>query len=94
MSRYFYGIDYAPADLRMALVEASEHKIGSPVDYVLLFCFHYDAAQGKYSLVILNVLKIAGLITVLVLGGLIYLLMRNDKKQQTRTEWKEVRHVG
>jgi protein SCO1/2 len=94
MSRYFYGIDYAPADLRMALVEASQHKIGSPVDYVLLFCFHYDAAQGKYSLVILNVLKIAGAITVLLLGGLVYLLMRNDKKQQTRTNWKEVRHAG
>ena len=94
LSRYFYGIDYAPADLRMALVEASQHKIGSPVDYVLLFCFHYDAAQGKYSLVILNVLKIAGAITVLVLGGLIYLLMRNDKKQRTRANWKEVRHVG
>ncbi len=94
MSRYFYGINYAPADLRMALVEASEHRISSPVDYVLLFCFHYDALQGKYSLVILNVLKIAGVITLLVLGGLIYLLMRYEKKPKERTTWKEARRVG
>ncbi len=93
MSRYFYGIDYAPADLRMALVEASQHKIGSPVDYVLLFCFHYDPSQGKYTLVIVNVLKIAAAITLLVLGTLIYLLMRNDKKRQARTAWEEVGHA-
>ncbi len=82
MSRYIYGIDYAPADLRMALVEAAQHKIGTPVDYVLLFCFHYDASQGKYTLAIYNVLKIAAAITLLVLGGLIYLLMRDDKNRQ------------
>jgi len=93
MSRYFYGIDYAPADLRMALVEASQHKIGSPVDYVLLFCFHYDPAQGKYTLVIINVLKIAAGLTVLLLAGLIYLLMRKDTKQKARLQWKEVQHV-
>lgn len=89
MSRYFYGIDYAPADLRMALVDASQHKIGSPVDYVLLFCFHYDAVQGKYTLAIVNILKIAAALTVFGLAGLVYLLMRNDKKQKTRTSWRE-----
>ncbi len=94
MSRYFYGIAYAPADLRMALVEASQHKIGSPVDYVLLFCFHYDAAQGRYSLIIINVLKIAGVITLLCLGGLIYALRRGEKKQKARAAWKEAPHVG
>jgi protein SCO1/2 len=94
MSRYFYGIDYAPADLRMALVEASAHKIGNPVDYVLLFCFHYDPYQAKYTLVIINVLKIAAGITVLCLAGLIYLLMRNDKKQKTPTGWREAHHAG
>lgn len=93
MSRYFYGIDYAPADLRMALVEASQHKIGSPVDYVLLYCFHYDPVQGKYSLVILNVLKIGAGLTVFVLAGLVYLLMRNDKKKKTKIQWEEVQHV-
>ncbi|MDQ2843040.1 MAG: SCO family protein [Acidobacteriota bacterium] len=94
VSRYFYGIDYAPADVRMALVDASHHKIGSPVDYVLLFCFHYDATQGKYTLAIVNVLKIAGALTLLVLAGLLYFLMRDDKNKKTRRAWKDAHHVG
>jgi protein SCO1 len=94
LSRYFYGIQYSPADLRMALVDASQHKIGSPVDYVLLFCFHYDAAQGKYTLAIVNVLKVAGCLTVLLLAGLIFVLMRHDRKQTPRVAWKERQHVG
>jgi protein SCO1 len=94
LSRYFYGIDYAPADLRMALVDASQHKIGSPVDYVLLFCFHYDPTQGKYTLAIVNLLKIAGGLTVLLLVIGIYFLMRDDKKKKTRATWKEAPHAG
>ncbi len=94
MSKYFYGIDYSPADVRMALVEASQHKIGSAVDYVLLFCFHYDATQGRYTLAIENVLKIAAGITVFMLAGLLYLLMRNDKKKGARGKWNEVRNAG
>jgi protein SCO1/2 len=93
LSRYFYGINYAPADLRMALVEASQHKIGSPVDYILLFCFHYDPVQGKYSLAILKLLKVAGAVTLLGLIFGIYYLMRDDKKK-TRTAWEEAHHVG
>jgi protein SCO1 len=83
LSRYFYGIQYAPQDLRMALVDASQHRIGSPVDYVLLFCLHYDATQGKYTLAIFNLLKAAGTLTLLALFGLLYTLRR-----------KEVRHVS
>jgi protein SCO1/2 len=95
LSRYFYGIQYAPADLRMALVEAAQHRIGSPVDYVLLFCFHYDATQGKYTLAIVNLLKVAGCLTVLFLAGLLYVLMRKDSSQTAaRQPWKEGRHVG
>jgi protein SCO1/2 len=93
LSRYFYGIDYAPADLRMALVDASQHKIGSPVDYVLLFCFHYNAAQGKYTLAIFNLLKLAGSLTVVVLAALIFLLMRNDKRKKTSVSWKAPKHA-
>src|SRR3954454_17174901 len=94
MSRYFYGVDYAPGDLRMALVEASKHKISSPVNYILLFCFHYDATQGKYTLAIVNILKLAGGITVLLLAGLIYLLMRKDSNHKVKANWKEIEHVG
>jgi len=94
MSKYFYGIDYAPADVRMALVDASQHKIGSAVDYVLLFCFHYDPTQGRYTLAIVNILKIAAGFTVMMLAGLLYLLMRNGKDKTTRKAWKQVRHAG
>jgi len=94
LSRYFYGVRYAPADLRMALVEASQEKIGSPVDAFLLFCFHYDATQGKYTLAIFNILKLAAGITVLGLAGLIYLLLRREKREIRPANWREVRHVG
>lgn len=96
MSRYFYGIDYSPADLRMALFEASKHKISNPVNYVLLFCFHYDPTQGKYTLAIVNILKAAAALTVTLLAGLIYLLMRKDKTktQSLGHRWKEAKHVG
>jgi protein SCO1 len=94
LSRYIYGIAYASQDIRMALVEAAQHKIGSPADYILLFCFHWDEQQGKYTLAITNILKLAAGLTVLLLGGLIFILMRNEKKQQSQTNWKKVPHVG
>jgi protein SCO1 len=78
ISRYLYGIQYATRDLRLGLVEASEGKIGTPVDQILLFCYHYDAATGKYSLLISRVLKAAGIFTVLVIGIGIFLLARSQ----------------
>ncbi len=91
LSRYFYGIQYAPQDLRMALVEASQHKIGSPVDYITLFCFHYDATQGKYTLAITNLLKLAAGITIAALLGLLFFLTRGGKRSPGgRAAWKEV----
>ena len=79
----------------MALVDASEHRIGNPVDYITLFCFHYDATQGKYTLAIVNILKLAGGATLLGLVGLIYFLMRNDKKKRPPVPgWREARHVS
>jgi protein SCO1 len=94
LSRYFYGIAYAPQDVRLALVEASKHKIGSPADYITLFCFHYDPATGKYTLAIVNLLKVAGCLTVVLLAGLIFMLIRNDKRRNAESRWKEVPHVG
>jgi protein SCO1 len=78
LSRYFYGITYASRDLRLGLVDASEGKIGSPVDAVLLFCYHYDPATGKYGVVISHVVQIAGGLTILAVGGLILLLSRRE----------------
>ena len=81
ISRYLYGIQYASRDLRLGLVEASEGKIGTPVDQILLFCYHYDAATGKYSLLISRVLKAAGVFTILAIGIGIFLLARSEHYQ-------------
>jgi protein SCO1/2 len=80
LARYFYGIQYPSGNLRLGLVEASEGKIGSPVDQVLLYCSQYDPATGKYSVIVSHVLKLAALATVLSLGGLV-LAMSLGKKQ-------------
>ena len=78
ISRYFYGIAYAARDMRLGLVEASEGKIGSPMDQVLLFCYHYDPETGKYGLLISRVIKAGALLTVLAIGILILVLSRNE----------------
>jgi len=80
ISRYFYGIDYPSSDLRLSLVEASNNKIGSPVDQILLFCYHYDPTTGKYGLVIANVLRAAAAVTALVLGTIMFLLFRRERQ--------------
>lgn len=83
LARYFYGIDYAPRDLRLGLIEASENRIGSPVDQLLLYCYHYDPASGKYGVVLLNVLKLSALVFLLALGGL-FLVLRWWKPKAAR----------
>ena len=78
LARYFYGIEYAPKDLRLSIVEASANKIGSPVDQLLLYCFHYDPASGKYGLVILNVVRLGGVITIVGIFALLMILRRRN----------------
>ena len=74
LSRYFYGIDYAPRDLRLGLIESSANKIGSPVDQLLLYCYHYDPATGKYGATVMMVMRIAGIITILGIVAMFFLL--------------------
>ena len=81
ISRYFYGIEYPARDLRLGLVEASDHQIGSFVDQALLFCFHYDPLEGKYNLAIMNGLRVGGLATVLILGGFVFGAVRRDRRK-------------
>lgn len=69
ISRYFYGINYAPKDLRLALIEAGEEKSGSFSDAVLLFCFHYDPSSGRYTLAVLNLLRVGAGMTLMAIGG-------------------------
>jgi protein SCO1/2 len=78
ISRYFYGITYPERDLRLGLVDASEGKIGSPVDAVLLFCYHYDPHTGKYGLLISRVIQLAGGLTVLFGGIALVILFRGE----------------
>jgi protein SCO1 len=77
-SRYFFGIDYPAHDVKLGLVEASNRRIGSVIDQVELYCFHYDPANGKYGLVIMNVLRLGGLLTLGLLGGFMVVMFRRD----------------
>ncbi len=76
LSHYFYGIDYDPRSLRLALVESSSSKIGSAVDQLVLYCYHYDPTTGKYGPVIMNIMRVAGVLTVIAVVGLILVLRR------------------
>lgn len=78
LARYFYGIEYAPKDLRLSIVEASANKIGSPVDQLLLYCYHYDPASGKYGLAIMRLVRVGGVITVVGICLLLVFLKRRN----------------
>ncbi|HEX2122683.1 MAG TPA: SCO family protein [Thermoanaerobaculia bacterium] len=80
-SRYFYGFEYKPRDLRMALVEASQGKIGTLTDQFLLLCFHYDPVTGKYSRNAMMFARAGGVTTLLALGGFIFVLVRKERSQ-------------
>lgn len=82
VSRYFYGIEYAPRDMQLGLVEASNNKIGSPVDQILLYCFHYDPQTGKYGFAIMNSIRVLGFATFFGLALLIFFLKRREAGRQ------------
>ncbi len=76
IAQYYYGIEYPPKDLRLGLVEAGAGKIGNVVDALLLYCYHYDPEQGKYSATIFRILRLGGIATMLFLGTLIFAMIR------------------
>ena len=78
VSQYLYGIEFSSRDLRLSLVQASQNKIGTLVDRVLLFCYHYNPETGKYGLVIMNTIRVAGISTVLALAAFIVLNRRRE----------------
>ena len=79
IARYFYGIDYPPRDLQFALMEASARRIGSPIARVLLFCYHYDAATGKYTLAVFRLTQVLGIATVLALASYMLVMFRRAR---------------
>ena len=78
LAQYYYGIEYFPRDIQMGLIEASQGKIGNLADKVLLYCYHYDPAQGRYGAAIFNILRVSALATLLLLGGFILVMVRRD----------------
>jgi protein SCO1/2 len=81
LARYFYGVEYSPKDLRLGLVETSQNKIGSPVDQLLLFCYHYDPATGKYGAVVMNMVRLGGIATLLAMVALFFVMRRRNAAQ-------------
>ncbi len=81
LSRYFYGIEYAPRDLRLGLIEASSNRIGSPVDQILLYCYHYDPKTGKYGAVVMNMVRLGGVGAVLALTAFLWTMWRRDRRR-------------
>src|SRR5262249_16732169 len=86
LSGYFYGVEFAPRDVQFGLVEAAAHKIGSPIDRLLLLCYHYDPQSGTYSLAILRVLRVAGIATVVVLGTCMGLMLHRERRKRAETQ--------
>lgn len=79
IARYFYGIEYAPRDLRLGIIEASEEKIGSPIDDVLLLCLHYDPATGTYGATVITLVRIGAVLTMLGFAVFLFVSLRRER---------------
>ena len=81
LARYMFGIEYGPRDLRLALVEASAGRLGTAVDTLLLYCYHYDPMTGRYGFLVMRALRLAGAATVLALGAFVVVMVRRERRQ-------------
>jgi len=80
LSRYLYGIDYSPKDLKFGIIESADNKVGSAADQLLLYCYHYDPATGKYGFAVLSAMRMGGILTLLGLGAMGFVFWRRNKK--------------
>jgi protein SCO1 len=80
LARYFYGIEFIPGDLRLGLVEASDNKIGTVVDQLLLLCYHFDPSTGRYTGLVMTIVRIAGATTVLLMAGAVWMMSRGPRR--------------
>lgn len=83
LSRYLYGIDYAPVDLKLALLDSAQGKIGSPADKLMLYCYHYDPATGTYGFAVLRVMRVAAVATLLGIGAMFFVFWRRNKSRKS-----------
>jgi protein SCO1 len=81
LARYFYGIEYAPKELRLGLVEASENKIGTAMDQLMLYCYHYDPATGKYGAAVINLIRLGGVLTLIGIAALFFVMRRRTARR-------------
>ena len=81
VARYLYGLEYPDKTLRLGLVEASEGKVGSSIDRLILYCFHYDATEGRYAPIANRIMQVGGAVSLVVLAGFLTILIRRDKKR-------------
>jgi protein SCO1/2 len=80
LARYLFGIEYGPRDLRYALIEASDGRVGTAVDQILLYCYHYDPMTGRYGMVIMRVMRVAGAATVVLISTFIIVMVRRERR--------------
>jgi protein SCO1 len=80
LSRYFYGVEYSPKELRLALVESGEGRIGSAIDQLLLYCYHYNPQEGRYGVIVMNVVRLGGALTVVMLGTFLVVMRRRETR--------------
>ena len=92
IAQYYYGVEYAPKDLRLGLIQASENKIGTLTDQILLYCYHYDPTTGKYGAMISRILQLSAMATVLILGVFMTLLFRRGSDAEHRAATRVVNH--
>lgn len=94
ISRYLFGVNHPPRTVRLSLVEAADGKIGSPVDQFLLYCYSYDAAEGRYTPVAMRIMRVAGGLTAIVLGTALVGLWRLDLRRRARARVDDKSEVG
>lgn len=97
LAQYYLGVEYSPKDLLLGLIEASGHKIGSPVANILTYCYHYDASTNRHSLIVARVVQLGGMLTVLALGTFLFIMFRRDiqsSREQVLTHGRDGRRMA
>jgi protein SCO1/2 len=93
IAQYYYGVEFPPRDVRLGLIQASQNKIGSLADEVLLYCYHYDPKSGKYSAIISRIIQLAGGLTVLLIGTVLLVLLRRGSDSEAEGHSKSHQYV-
>jgi protein SCO1/2 len=93
IAQYYYGVEFPPRDVRLGLIQASQGKIGTLADAVLLYCYHYDPKTGKYSVMINHIIQLGGGLTILSIGGVLLLLLRRGSDSEARGHSRSHQYV-